>query len=147
MEPDRFDHNFELSDDTKSDRVQRLEVITGVERRRSWPDAVKERIVAESMVDGVVISDVARRNGISPQQLFGWRRQMRVKAAAPREAPSFVPVVADEAMKAVPESTADDRQDRPGTIEIVFGDVALRLNGRVDARTLATVLKALGIRP
>ena len=147
MEPDRFDHNFELSDDTKSDRVHRVEVITGVERRRSWPDAVKERIVAESMGEGVVISDVARRNGISPQQLFGWRRQMRVKAAALAEAPSFVPVVADEVMQAVPASKADDRQNIPGTIEIVFGAMVVRLNGRVDARTLATVLKALGIRP
>jgi transposase len=147
MAADRFDHNFELSDDTKSERVQRVEVITGVERRRSWPDAVKERIVAESMVECVVISDVARRDGISPQQLFGWRRQMRVKAAAPREAPSFVPVVADEAMKAVHASEASDRQNMPGTIEIVFGAVVVRLNGRVDGRTLATVLKALGIRP
>ena len=147
MEPDRFYHNFELSDDTKSDRVQRVEVITGVERRRSWPDAVKERIVAESMGGGVVISDVARRNGISPQQLFGWRRQMRVKAAASAEAPSFVPVVADEAMKPVHASEASDRQNMPGTIEIVFGAVVVRLNGRIDARTLATVLKALGIRP
>ncbi len=147
MEPDRFDHNFEVSDDTKSDRVHRVEVITGVERRRSWPDAVKERIVAESMVEGVVISDVARRNGISPQQLFGWRRQMRVKVATPPQAPSFVPAVADEAMKAVPASEADDRRNIPGTIEIVFGAMVVRLNGRVDARTLATVLKALGIRP
>ena len=146
MEPDRFDHNFELSDDTKSDRVQRVEVITGVERRRSWPDAVKERNVAESMGEGVVISDVARRNGISPQQLFGWRRQMRVKAAASAEAPSFMPVVADEAMKAEPASKADDRQNMPGTIEIACGAVVVRLDGRVDARTLATVLKALGIR-
>jgi transposase len=147
MEPDRFNHNFELSDDTKSDRVRRVEVITGVERRRSWPDAVKERIVAESMGEGVVISDVARRNGISPQQLFGWRRQMQVKAAASAEAPSFVPVVADEAMKAVPASKADDLQNMPGTIEIAFGAVVVRLDGRVDGRALATVLKALGIRP
>ena len=84
---------------------------------------------------------------ISPQQLFGWRRQMRAKAAAPREAPSFVPVVADEAMKPVHASEASDRQNMPGTIEIVFGAVVVRLNGRVDGRTLATVLKALGIRP
>ena len=147
MTPDHFDHNFELSDDTKSERVQRVEVITGVERRRTWPDAVKERIVAESMVDGVVISDVARRNGISPQQLFGWRRQMRVKAVAPPEAPSFVPAVADAAMKPVPTSETAERQNVPGTIEIVFGAVVVRLNGRVDGRTLSTVLKALGVRP
>ena len=58
-----------------------------------------------------------------------------------------MPVVADEAMKAVPAPKADDRQTMPGTIEIAFGAVVVRLDGRVDARTLATVLKALGIRP
>ena len=58
-----------------------------------------------------------------------------------------MPVVAHEAMQAVPASKADDRQKIPGTIEIVFGAMVVRLNGRVDGRTLATVLKALGIRP
>jgi transposase len=147
MAADRLDHNFEINDETKSARVQRVELITSVERRRSWPDAVKERIVAESMAEGVVISDVARRNGISPQQLFGWRRQMRVKAAVPPEAPSFVPAVADGATKRVPASEGVDRQNDAGTIEIAFGAVVVRLNERVDARTLDTVLKALGIRP
>lgn len=146
MAADRFDHNFELSDDTKSESVRRVEVITGVERWRSWPDAVKERIVAESMAEGVVISDVARRTGISPQQLFGWRRQ-RVKAAVPPEAPSFVPAVADKATKPVPASEAADRQHVPGTIEIVFGAVVVRLNGRIDGWTLATAPKALGAQP
>jgi transposase len=98
------------------------------------------------MAEGVVISDVARRNGISPQQLFGWRRQ-RVKAAVPPEAPSFVPAVADGAMKPVPASEADDRQNVPGTIEIVFVAVVVRLNGRIDGWTPATVLKALGTQP
>jgi len=62
MAADRFDHNVELSDDAKPERVPRLEVITGVQRRQSWPDAVKERIVAESMAEGVVISDAARHH-------------------------------------------------------------------------------------
>jgi hypothetical protein len=50
-------------------------------------------------------------------------------------------------MKPVPTSEAADRQNIPGIIEIVCGAVNVRLDGRVDARTLATVLKALGIRP
>ena len=58
-----------------------------------------------------------------------------------------MPVVADEAMKPVHASEASDLQNMPGTIEIAFGAVVVRLDGRVDARTLATVLKALGIRP
>jgi transposase len=31
---------------------------------------------------GVVVSQVARRRGLSPQQLFTWRREARRKAAA-----------------------------------------------------------------
>ena len=34
-------------------------------------------VVAESLEPGVVISAVARRHGLTPQQLFGWRHQMR----------------------------------------------------------------------
>ena len=40
-------------------------------------DGTKARIVAESFAPGVQASDVARRHGVRPQQLFGWRREMR----------------------------------------------------------------------
>src|ERR1700733_12402486 len=49
----------------------------GVRRRRSWSDAAKGRIVAESFVSGAVASQVARRHGISPQQLSTWRKAAR----------------------------------------------------------------------
>ena len=67
MARDRFDHRVDHNDDTKPARLQRVEVITGVERRRDWSTEKKLEIVAESLVDGVVVSDVARRHGISPQ--------------------------------------------------------------------------------
>lgn len=41
----------------------RIEVITGETRRRSWSDAEKARIVAESADPETSISEVARRNG------------------------------------------------------------------------------------
>lgn len=31
----------------------------------------------ESFEDGAVVSHVAQRHGLSPQQLFGWRREIR----------------------------------------------------------------------
>jgi hypothetical protein len=52
-------------------------VITGAGRRRSWPLDVKARIVMESLENGAVISEVARRHGIRPQQLFACRKQVR----------------------------------------------------------------------
>jgi transposase-like protein len=57
--------------------LQRVEVITGVGRRRRWTPETKARIVQESRQPGAVVSEVARRHGLSPQQLFGWRREAR----------------------------------------------------------------------
>ena len=57
--------------------VHRLEVFTGAGRRRTWSDQDKARIVTEIAVSGESVSAVARRHGLSPQQLFGWRRQLQ----------------------------------------------------------------------
>lgn len=46
-------------------------MITGVERRRMWPQDEKLAVVVESLAEGAVVSEVARQHGISPQQLFG----------------------------------------------------------------------------
>src|SRR6476660_5560172 len=74
--------------------VHRLEVFTGAGRRRSFSDEDKARIVAEIVTSGDSVSGVARRHGLSPQQLFGWRRQVRKAQAALSEAEGlrFVPV-------------------------------------------------------
>jgi transposase len=54
--------------------VRRIELITGTGRRRRWSRDDKARIVEESLKPGAIVSEVARRNGLSPQQLFAWRR-------------------------------------------------------------------------
>ncbi|MCL4768053.1 MAG: transposase [Hyphomicrobiaceae bacterium] len=98
-----FDHSVELSDDTKDAsapaRLRRIEVITGVERRRKWSAAAKAEIVAESLVEGAIVSEVARRHGLSPQQLFGWRVRMRAAvngSAPPCDATRpFVPAIVE----------------------------------------------------
>src|ERR1700757_1236639 len=98
MSKDRFDHSVDHSDDTKrasaTTRPHRIEVITGVERRRRWSAQEKAAIVAESMAEGAVVSEVARRHGLSPQQLFGWRARLRKgangSAAAAGGNPEFV---------------------------------------------------------
>ena len=55
--------------------ARRIELITGAARRRRWSNDEKARIVVESLRPGANVSEVARRNGLSPQQLFGWRRE------------------------------------------------------------------------
>lgn len=55
---------------------RRVEVITSVQRRRRWSVAEKVRLVEEAMQPGMSVSYVARRAGISPSQLFAWKRRM-----------------------------------------------------------------------
>src|SRR4029077_19132183 len=52
-----------------------VEVITSVQRRRSWSRAEKERIVAAAMEPGAVASEVARAAGIQTQQFFCRRQE------------------------------------------------------------------------
>src|SRR5258708_36573119 len=77
--------------------VRRLEVFTGAGRRRKWSGEDKARIVAEIVASGDSVCAVARRHGLSPQQLFGWRRQLRESAARHSEAEElqFVPAGVD----------------------------------------------------
>mgnify|MGYP006193313785 CR=1 FL=1 len=54
--------------------VRRIEVITGTGGRRRFTDDEKAQIIDEALVPGAVVSAVARRNGLTPQQLFTWLR-------------------------------------------------------------------------
>ena len=74
---DRFDHTLERKLDTKPDGsddeprgIRRIELITGCGRRRQWSTAERSRILLESLEPGANVSEVARRNGLSPQQLL-----------------------------------------------------------------------------
>ena len=75
--------------------AQRLEIFTGAGRRRAWTVAQKVAIVSESFEDGASVSLVARRHGLSPQQLFTWRRQARRDADEGIGGLPFAPVVVE----------------------------------------------------
>lgn len=164
---DRFDHRLEHTlvskpgggGDDAVTSVRRIELITGTGRRRRWSDDDKARIVVESLKRGANVSEVARRHGLSPQQLFGWRREARAREHAGRaearkggrsRLPSgergsagrggaFAPVVvatcaaAPSSPPALPSSV----------IEIAIGDVVVRVGGPVEATLITTVLRAL----
>jgi transposase len=59
-----------------SEEVQRVEVITSVQRRRRWSVAEKIRLVEETFEPGMSVSFVARKHGLSPSLLFKWRQRV-----------------------------------------------------------------------
>jgi transposase len=166
---DRFDHTLEHTLESKPDdggddaitSVRRIELITGTGRRRQWSDDDKAHIVVESLKPGTNVSEVARRHGLSPQQLFGWRREARAREHAGRagarkgggsrlpagergsagRVPAFAPVVV--AACAAAPSSPPSAPSSPSVIEIAIGDVVVRVSGPVEATLLTTVLRAL----
>lgn len=55
-------------------KIDRVEVITSVQRRRRWSAEEKARIVEETYAAGMSVSLVARQHGVAPNQVFTWRR-------------------------------------------------------------------------
>jgi transposase len=62
--------------------VRRFEVINGALGRRRWSIDERARILEETLAPGSVVSAVARRHGLTPQQVFTWRREARRRREA-----------------------------------------------------------------
>ncbi len=118
-------------------KVSRLDVITTGARRR-WTLEEKQRIVAESFSAARMTSATARRHGLSPSQLFTWRRRARDgKLVADAEGLAFVPAIV------APEHIAP-ADLRAGLVEIELrGGRRVRVDVSVDVSALKRVIDAL----
>jgi transposase len=141
MGRDRFDRKVDLTFDCKADDLRRVEVIRGVGRRRSWPDDFKANVVAESFESRVVISQVARRLCLTPQQLFGWAQSADSGGPGCSNRSGVVCFVV--LSPAAPETANSSQDDDRGVIEIVLKGTLVRLRVAVTAKTLAAVLRAV----
>jgi transposase len=128
----------------KSDVVTRqLEVITETGRRRWFSKDDKARIVEETLAPGAVVSNVARRHGLTPQQVFTWRRQARQLTAGE---PQFVPAVVDVPAAAMsPRRKARRCRAKPdlGSIEIEIDGTIIRAGHGANAAMIAAIVRAL----
>jgi transposase len=110
-----------------------VEVITSVQRRRRWPRAEKERIVAAALAPGAVASEVARAAGIHTSQLFRWRQELCGPATS---SASFAPVAI------VPDASASAAAT--STIEIeLAGGTRMRITGAADPAIVSALIAAL----
>jgi len=111
--------------------MARVEVITGVERRRRWSTDQKREIVSAAFAPESSISTVARQADIDRSLIYRWRQQLGM---AP---PGFSEVVVS--------SGAVGSSDRNETaIEVVIGDSArARIPVSVSPELAVAVVKAL----
>ena len=124
----------DVNDDAKGG-YRRVEVLTGPGRRRQWSDEAKARIVAEAMVPGAVVSQIARRWQICPQQVFAWRRAALQghSTELAETGPAFVPII--EAPPVAEGTSAEGERSS--------GGVKVRVATGIDTKTLTAVLRAV----
>jgi transposase len=97
---------------------------------RRWSEEFKAQAVADAMQPGASVSAIARRIGVDPSQLFTWRRNARLKAAAVPATASEVPLAAETTSKYP-------------TVDIVIGDAVIRARAEVDEAHLVRVIRAV----
>jgi len=128
--------------------VRRFEVINGALGRRRWSTDERARILEETLAPGVSVSAVARRHGLTPQQLFTWRREARkrLEAEAP---PAIVPAVIMPETAKKPEPVKRSRvrggpaRRRGAAIAIDVDGVKVTIENGASPATIAAVISAL----
>jgi transposase len=122
---------------------RRIEVIRGGGGRRHWSRDEKARAVEASLVPGVVISEVARRHGLTPQQLFVWRREARIKSIPAATEPLFVPAIAGREEEGAAASPTRLETTRPHTIELDVAGSSVFIWAGADPTLVVTIIGAL----
>lgn len=114
--------------------------------RRRWPDDLKAQIVAETLEPGATVRGVAERYGLRANRLSEWRRLAKDgKLVLPvaEGPPGFAPLMlCDEG----PEASSSEARSATGAplIEIVVGDVLIRLDANISAARIAEIVRAVG---
>ena len=96
----------------------------------------KSEILSESYEPGAVIADVARRHGLEPSVLYGWRSEARQSGAINQSA-DFVEVGVSD--KVYSSNEADIHR-----VSLDFSHCSLSVEGKISSESLCSILKLLG---
>ena len=109
-------------------------------KNRGYTAQQKARIVSETFQPGVTVRDVAQRHGVRAKLVSNWRTQARAGKLAlfdPQDSPDFVPLV----VESVPPKLCP--ADAGGQLDVVVGEVTVRLDNSIDVARLAQIVRAL----
>lgn len=118
-----------------------VELLAAPAAKRRWSDEAKGRMVAETLVPGVSVNEVARRHGVKANHLSSWR-------TLARQGKLVVPEVAG-AEFAAPVATVQSAAASLATasIDLIIGPVTVRLDGATPAARVAELVMALQACP
>jgi transposase len=129
--------------------VERVEIVTRGEVRRSYTPEEKARLLTEAAVPGARVLLVAQRHGVSPSLMYRWRRQAEGRAVrkAPPRPPAFVPLLLDggePASGSAPPARPPEGDGLGGQVEVVLRNGRLlRVGAGADAAAVARLAAAL----
>jgi transposase len=120
--------------------VAEVEVIASTRRR--WSEVERRTILAEADQDGITVSAVARRHGLSPSLLFRWRREFKQSKKREAREPAFVPLALPAPSTTAPATASSCS---PGDkIEIILdGGRRIIVGKDVDAAALRRIVEVL----
>ncbi len=129
--------------------VERVEIVTRGEVRRSYTPEEKARLLTEAAAPGARVLLVAQRHGVSPSLVYRWRRQAEGRAVrkAPPRPPAFVPLLLDGGKPAggsAPPARPPEGDGPGGQVEVVLRNGRLlRVGVGLDAAAVARLAAAL----
>lgn len=91
---------------------------------------------------GANVSAIARSHGLSPQQVFGWRREA-VRRAQQDGGDAPGPAFAEVRVMRTPAIDGSSVEPVPDVVELTVGDVTLRIGPSVPASRVRDLLRAV----
>ena len=116
-----------------------VELLAAPAAKRRWSDAAKGRMVAETLVPGVTVNEVARRHGLKANHLSSWR-------ALARQGKLVVPEVAGaEFAASVAAAQSAAASLATASIDLIIGPVTVRVDAATPAARVAELAMALRV--
>ena len=117
-----------------------VELLAAPAAKRRWSNEAKGRMVAETLVRGVSVNEVARRHGLKANHLSSWR-------TLARQGKLVVPEIAGAEFAAAVAAGQPVEMPVTTSIDLIMGSLTVRLDAATSAARVAELAMALRAGP